>query len=49
MTVASLDTTPRRARRFLFMRVTPLTGRRLANFRANRRGFWSLWRRMTGI
>jgi microcin C transport system permease protein len=23
--------------------VTPLTRRRLANFRANRRGFWSLW------
>ncbi|WP_207458133.1 ABC transporter permease [Azospirillum sp. SYSU D00513] len=25
------------------MRVTPLTRRRLSNFRANRRGFWSLW------
>ena len=25
------------------MRLTPLTRRRLANFRANRRGFWSLW------
>jgi microcin C transport system permease protein len=24
-------------------RVSPLTRRRLANFRANRRGFWSLW------
>jgi microcin C transport system permease protein len=24
-------------------RLTPLTRRRLANFRANRRGFWSLW------
>ncbi len=24
-------------------RVTPLTRRRFANFRANRRGFWSLW------
>ncbi len=24
-------------------RVSPLTERRLANFRANRRGFWSLW------
>jgi len=33
----------RRADRFLGMRVTPLTRRRLANFRANRRGFWSLW------
>ena len=29
--------------RFLGLRVTPLTRRRLANFRANRRGFWSLW------
>ncbi len=25
------------------MRLTPLTRRRLANFRANRRGYWSLW------
>jgi microcin C transport system permease protein len=25
------------------MRLTPLDRRRLANFRANRRGFWSLW------
>lgn len=25
------------------MTVTPLTRRRLANFRANRRGYWSLW------
>ena len=23
--------------------MTPLTTRRLANFRANRRGYWSLW------
>jgi microcin C transport system permease protein len=29
--------------RFLGMRVTPITRRRLHNFRANRRGFWSLW------
>jgi microcin C transport system permease protein len=29
--------------RFLGLRITPLTRRRLANFRANRRGFWSLW------
>jgi microcin C transport system permease protein len=27
----------------LGLRLTPLTRRRLANFRANRRGFWSLW------
>ena len=29
--------------RVLGMSVTPLTRRRLTNFRANRRGFWSLW------
>lgn len=29
--------------RILGFRVTPLTRRRLANFRANSRGFWSLW------
>jgi microcin C transport system permease protein len=29
--------------RVLGLRLTPLTRRRLANFRANRRGFWSLW------
>jgi microcin C transport system permease protein len=29
--------------RFLGMRITPLTRRRLYNFRANGRGFWSLW------
>jgi microcin C transport system permease protein len=28
---------------FLGVRVTPLMRRRLHNFRANRRGFWSLW------
>ena len=28
---------------FLGLRITALTRRRLANFRANRRGFWSLW------
>jgi microcin C transport system permease protein len=28
---------------FLGRRVTPLTRRRLDNFRANKRGFWSLW------
>ena len=31
------------ARRFMGMRITPLTVRRLRAFRANRRGFWSLW------
>ena len=29
--------------RFLGMSITPLTRRRLDNFRANARGFWSLW------
>jgi microcin C transport system permease protein len=33
----------RRAPRILGLRMTPLTRRRLANFTANRRGFWSLW------
>src|SRR5438045_713544 len=28
---------------FFGRRITPLTRRRLDNFRANRRGFWSLW------
>src|SRR5436190_3121677 len=28
---------------FLGRRVTPLTRRRIENFRANRRGFWALW------
>jgi microcin C transport system permease protein len=28
---------------FLGIRITALTARRLRNFRANRRGFWSLW------
>jgi len=31
------------AQRWLGITLTPLTQRRLANFRANRRGFWSLW------
>ncbi len=29
--------------RFLGVRITPLTRRRWQNFRANKRGFWSLW------
>ncbi len=29
--------------RFLGLKVSPLTRRRLRNFRANRRGFWSFW------
>jgi len=31
------------APRFLGRRITPLTARRLRNFRANRRGYWSFW------
>jgi len=30
-------------RRWLGMRISPLTRRRWQNFKANRRGFWSLW------
>ncbi|MBT5414333.1 MAG: ABC transporter permease [Rhodospirillaceae bacterium] len=30
-------------RRFLGLTITPLTRRRLYNFRRNRRGFWALW------
>lgn len=29
--------------RFLGVKITPLTARRIYNFRANRRGVWSLW------
>jgi microcin C transport system permease protein len=29
--------------RFMGFRISPITRRRLRNFRANRRGFWSLW------
>ena len=29
--------------KFLGLRITPITRRRLHNFRSNRRGFWSLW------
>ena len=35
--------TPARAERVLGIKMTPLMRRRLRNFRANRRGFWSLW------
>lgn len=33
----------RRQDRFLGLAITPITRRRLNNFRANRRGYWSLW------
>ena len=31
------------AARFLGVRITPITQRRIENFRRNRRGYWSLW------
>src|SRR5579862_6291770 len=34
---------PPPADRFLGRHITPLTRRRIENFKANRRGFWSLW------
>ncbi len=34
---------PLPGRRVFGLRITPLTERRLANFRRNRRGYWSLW------
>jgi microcin C transport system permease protein len=41
---AATATSPRQpASRVLGVRMTPLMRRRLANFTANRRGFWSLW------
>jgi microcin C transport system permease protein len=44
MTATAPSTVMRRTtERVLGFRVTPLTRRRFANFRANRRGFWSLW------
>ena len=29
--------------KFLFWQLTPLNARRVQNFKANRRGYWSLW------
>lgn len=40
---AADETQRARADRFLWFRVTPVTARRLANFRANKRGYWSMW------
>lgn len=34
---------PRSEHRFLWWRVRPVTARRLANFRAHKRGYWSMW------
>ncbi len=36
-------TVPNPHRKFLGLRITPLTYRRWLNFKANRRGWWSLW------
>jgi microcin C transport system permease protein len=38
---ATSDTSP--AKRFFGRELSPLTRRRLRNFRANRRGYWSMW------
>jgi microcin C transport system permease protein len=38
-----MGTDRRAGDRFLGLSISPLTRRRLHNFRANRRGFWSLW------
>ena len=32
-----------RTERFMGFRITPITRRRIDNFKRNRRGFWSLW------
>jgi len=34
---------PPTVHKFLRWRITPLTARRLASYRANRRGYWSMW------
>ncbi|MFO0986578.1 MAG: ABC transporter permease [Alphaproteobacteria bacterium] len=34
---------PASPHRFLWWRVRPVTARRLANFRAHKRGYWSMW------
>lgn len=43
MTMDMSRTAPPAAERFLGIRITSLDRRRLANFRANTRGFWSTW------
>jgi microcin C transport system permease protein len=42
-TLGRVAVTPRPEDRFLGIKITPLTRRRLRNFRANRRGYWSFW------
>jgi microcin C transport system permease protein len=41
--IAPLEATPPAGLTFLGRKITPLSRRRLDNFRANKRGFWSLW------
>jgi microcin C transport system permease protein len=43
MTATTTARAPSPPRNFIGLHLTPLTRRRLANFRANQRGFWSLW------
>ncbi len=43
MTSSSRGTDSAAADRCLGLRITPLTRRRIENFKVNRRGFWSLW------
>ena len=43
MSSATAERVPDTADRFLGFLITPLTRRRLRNFRRNRRGFWSMW------
>ena len=38
-----MSVAPARKDSLLWWRITPVAARRLANFRANRRGYWSLW------
>ena len=41
--MSSADQSARATPRFLGVKISPITRRRLHNFRANRRGFWSMW------
>ena len=42
-TLGRVAVEPRSEDRFLGLKISPLTRRRLRNFRANRRGYWSFW------
>ena len=43
MSAAQTSEAPGGRTRFLGRELSPLTQRRLRNFRANKRGYWSLW------